>query len=296
MTRIVNGSAWRPALPDGRNSASHDPSSRVSTWRRLHVRARPPQQVGPGRDRPAPQGKPAEPAVGQHQHAGLQPVDQLSGKRVLPGRVGADHGVDDRVRAALDQRHHPGLRERRPLALVHPGPPEVLVVDVGVGDIETRPVDRDQPPPASHAPGVADRRQRLQRPDRTTPSAARAPTASRAWKIADFDGNFTGSASRNDHANPSVNNPSTSSYEPSECNAIPIAKYAITRAGNDRCRCSVRPDSAITSSTTSGGNTRVNTPTDTRSDNRRSDSGFTQPARGTHPNYTAVILTERYCD
>ena len=121
------------------------------------------------------------------------------------------------------------------------------------------------------------------------------PNRSRAWKIADFDGNLTGSTPGSAHANPSVINPNTSSYEPSECNAIPTAKYAIVRAGNDRCRCSVRPDSAITSSTTSGGNTRVNNPTDTRSDNRRSESGFTQPARGIHPNYTLVVLTERYC-
>ena len=59
--------------------------------------------------------------------------------------------------------------------------------------------------------------------------------------------------------------------------------------------CSVRPVPAITSSTTSPGNTRVSSPTDTRSDNRRSEAGFTHPARGTHPNYTPVTLTERYC-
>ena len=76
--------------------------------------------------------------------------------------------------------------------------------------------------------------------------------------------------------------------------AKPIAKYAITRAGNDRCRCSVRPHSAITSSTSPGGNTLVNKPTDTKSDNRRSDVGFFHPARGTPPNYTPVTLTERY--
>jgi hypothetical protein len=87
----------------------------------------------------------------------------------------------------------------------------------------------------------------------------------------------------------------TSSYAPSACNAIPIEKYAMTRAGKDRCRCSVRPASATTSSTNAGGNVRVSTPTETRSDNRRSDSGFLQPARGTPPNYTTVVLTERYC-
>lgn len=78
-------------------------------------------------------------------------------------------------------------------------------------------------------------------------------------------------------------------------NAIPTAKYAITRAGNDRCRCSLRFVSASTSSTSAGGNTRVSSPTDTRSDRRRSDGGFFHPARGTPPNYTPVVLTERYC-
>jgi len=38
----------------------------------------------------------------------------------------------------------------------------------------------------------------------------------------------------------------------------------------------------------------VRTPTDTRSDNRRSDSGFFQPARGMTQNYIIVTLTERY--
>jgi hypothetical protein len=75
---------------------------------------------------------------------------------------------------------------------------------------------------------------------------------------------------------------------------MPIEKYAITRAGSDRCRCSVRPTQAITSSTRSGGNTHVSTPTETKSDNRRSVSGFTHPARGMPPNHTAVTLTERY--
>ena len=37
------------------------------------------------------------------------------------------------------------------------------------------------------------------------------PSRSRAWKIADFDGNRTGSAPGSDHDKPSVNRPSTSS-------------------------------------------------------------------------------------
>lgn len=51
---------------------------------------------------------------------------------------------------------------------------------------------------------------------------------------------------------------------------------------------------AITSSTSSGGNTRVNRPTDTRSDNRRSETGFTYPARGTAIKVRGCHLTERY--
>ena len=188
---------------------------------------------------------------------------------------------------------HPSLRERGPLTLVHPGPPEQPVVLRGVGHVQTHPVDRHQPPPGQPRPRRRRRRQRSSDPAEQRLHRL-GPQPCRAWKIADFDGNTTG-ASPDAHANPSVNNANTSSYEPSECSAIPIEKYAIVRAGNDRCRCSVRPASAITSSTSPGGNVRVSTPTDTRSDNRRSDSGFLQPARGTHPNYTAVVLTERYC-
>ena len=42
----------------------------------------------------------------------------------LRRRVRPDHGVEHGVRAALGQRHQPGLRERRLLTLVHPRPPE----------------------------------------------------------------------------------------------------------------------------------------------------------------------------
>ena len=49
-----------------------------------------------------------------------------------------------------------------------------------------------------------------------------------------------------DHASPSVSCANTSSQEPSECSAIPIEKYAITRAGNDRFRCSLLPATSIT--------------------------------------------------
>jgi hypothetical protein len=75
-----------------------------------------------------------------------------------------------------------------------------------------------------------------------------------------------------------------------------MAKYAITLAGSERLRCSVRPTPAITSSTRSGGKTLVSKPTDTRSDRRRSETGFTHPARGMATNYIIVTLTERYWD
>jgi hypothetical protein len=81
----------------------------------------------------------------------------------------------------------------------------------------------------------------------------------------------------------------------SEDSAIPIAMYAITRAGKLRLRCSVHPPWAITSSTSFGGNTRISTPTDTRSDRRRSETGFNHLTRHSPPNYTVVTLTERYC-
>lgn len=61
-----------------------------------------------------------------------------------------------------------------------------------------------------------------------------------------------------------------------------------------RLRCSVRPASAITSSTTSAGKTLVKRPIDTKSDNRRSDSGFTHPERGMAIILSSVPLTERY--
>ena len=124
---------------------------------------------------------------------------------------------------------------------------------------------------------------------------ASAPRRSRACEIAALLASRRGSSPRSAHANPSEINASTSSYEPSECSAIPIAKYAIDLAGNDRRRFSVRPHSAITASTTCAGNTLISRPTDTRSGNRRSDSGFLHPERGIPPNYTRVTLIERYC-
>ena len=93
--------------------------------------------------------------------------------------------------------------------------------------------------------------------------------------MADFDGGAYISDQPEDHDNPSVSRANTSSYDASAYNAIPIEKYATTRAGNARFRCSVLPAALTTSSMTTAGNTRVNKPTDTKSDNRRSETGFT---------------------
>lgn len=51
-----------------------------------------------------------------------------------------------------------------------------------------------------------------------------APNRARAWKIADLLGGLYVSLQPEAHESPSVNCASTSSYEPSEYNAIPIAK------------------------------------------------------------------------
>lgn len=115
------------------------------------------------------------------------------------------------------------------------------------------------------------------------------PSRLRACEIAALFASFEDPSWRSAHARPSEINANTSSYEPSECRAIPIARYAIDRAGNDRYRFSVRPHSAITASTTSAEKTFINRPTDTRSGNRRSDSDFRQPDRGI-PTNTPVSL------
>ena len=98
------------------------------------------------------------------------------GQRRSPTSCTGRRGVEHRVRAALGQRHHPGLRERRTLTLVHPGPTEALVVLGGVGHIQTR--SRRSPPAAAPpaTPPASHRSPTAARPDRTTPSPARTPT------------------------------------------------------------------------------------------------------------------------
>ena len=143
--------------------------------------------------------------------------------------------------------------------------------------------------PASHTPGVSG--PPIGRATRANNAANGSdPNRSRAWKIADLPGNRYCSATptpTTTHRSAATTRPHTSppSTAPSRSRSTPSPAPATT---DDAARCAPTP--AITSSTSSGGNTRVSTPTDTRSDNRRSDSGFIHPARGIPTNYTACNL------
>ena len=107
-----------------------------------------------------------------------------------------------------------------------------------------RDTSRRSPPaagPPSHAPGAVGVGQRHRDP----PEQHRhrlEPQPRRAWKIADFDGNLIGSSHRAPTTDRRVNNAkhvlirALASATPSRSRNTPS-----TRAGNDRCRCSVRP-------------------------------------------------------
>ena len=94
------------------------------------------------------------------------------------------------------QRHHPGLRERRTLTLVHPGPPEPRVVlrrcrrhpDTSRRSPSTAAPPATPPASTRLANGAATRRNNA--------STGSDPNRARAWKIADFDGNSTAAATR----------------------------------------------------------------------------------------------------
>ena len=111
----------------------------------------PPQQRRPGRHRGIPCGPGVEPAVGGEQFIGAQPRIQALGEGLLPDPVGVDLGGDEGVGAALGQRDHPGLRERRTV-VPGPGVAELGGVLVAVGHVDLEPVDPQQPPPAQKRP------------------------------------------------------------------------------------------------------------------------------------------------
>jgi hypothetical protein len=117
------------------------------------VGTHPPQQVRPGLGRLAPQRVGEEAPVGAQQHPGLQMVQQRHRQRRFGFAVPPDLGGEDRMGAALGQRHHTSLGEPSPLTLVDPAPPEVLVVRGSVGDIQTHPINGDQPTSSQPHPG-----------------------------------------------------------------------------------------------------------------------------------------------
>ncbi len=125
---------------------------------------RPPDQIGARRRCLFPQGEPGEPSVCEQHHAGFEPLDQDLRQRQLRRRVGAELGVEDRVRSALRQSNESGLGKGRTLTLVHPGTTEELVVCDAVRHVERGAVDRDQPPARQPRPRRVRCRQRLRDP------------------------------------------------------------------------------------------------------------------------------------
>ena len=100
-----------------------------------------------------------------------------------------------------------GNANRSPL----PSPtPEEPVVHGAVSDIERGPVDRHHPPPGQERPRRHSSRQRPRHPLEQRPQRLE-PQPLPSLKIADFDGNLTGSTPGSAHASPSVINPNTSS-------------------------------------------------------------------------------------
>ena len=168
---------------------------------------------------------------------------------------------EDGVRAALGQRDHPGLRERRLLTLVHPRPAEERLVHRRVGHIQTRPVDRDQPTPGQPHPDGVDL---PARPDRAGhPLEQRRngsdPNRARAWKIADLLGNailllptrgprqpIASTAPARPHTNPPSTTPSRSRSTPSPA---PATSDAAPRSDPPQ-RSPHRPEPAGTPAST----------------------------------------------
>ena len=279
----------RSAAPvERRSSASQDPSGRSSRYsgcgpaRSVRIRH---SRSAPVSDRLAPQRIREDPPVGQQQHPRLQPRQQLldhaSAHRSPTAPTAAakmacvPHSANATTRAC-------GNAARSPLFT--PGRPKNAVVLDGVGHIQTRPVDRDQPPPGqpprrrARPPGRPDRpgdpleQRPATAPHPTGPAPGRSPTCSAT--------RYRSSPPRRPRQ------PIGQLRQHILIRTLGVQRHPDRevrhhpRRQRSADRTSVRPAPAITSSTRPGGNTRVNTPTDTKSDNRRSDSGFTHPARG----------------
>ncbi len=114
------------------------------------------------------------------------------------------------MRAAFGQCHDHGLREGSLLTLADPRTSEVRAVRDRVGDIQTRPVNRDQPPSPSHTPDVCSAP--IGRATRANSAANGSdPRRAGAWQIADLLGGLYASCQPEAHDSPSVSCASTSS-------------------------------------------------------------------------------------
>ena len=123
--------------------------------RQQQVRLDPPQQRRPGISGRAPVLPAIEVPVGDQQPALIHPRIQRPGQRLLPAalrRRRSHRGQHRRVRAALADRHHPDLRERRPIIPAGARRAEGGAVLTGVRDIPFHPVHRHQPPRPQERP------------------------------------------------------------------------------------------------------------------------------------------------
>ena len=66
--------------------------------------------------------------------------------------------------SALCQRHHPGLRKRRTFTLHHPRPTEMSIIRRSVRQIQTRPINRHEPPTSQPTTRRTRARQRPSNP------------------------------------------------------------------------------------------------------------------------------------
>lgn len=101
--------------------------------------------------------------------------------------IGADLGSEHRMGTALGQRHDPGLREGRLLALVHPGRPKCSALTVVSATSRHMPSIATSRRPASHTPGVWSVPIGLATRSNNAVSGS-VPSRARAWKIADLLG------------------------------------------------------------------------------------------------------------
>ena len=101
-----------------------------------------------------------EAAVGGEQLIGAQPRVQPLRQGLLPDGVGVDLGGQEGVGAALGQRDHPGLGERRAVVPAA-GVAELGGVLLAVGQVDLEPVDPQQPPPAQERPPRGAQRRHL---------------------------------------------------------------------------------------------------------------------------------------